>query len=92
MAMAAGDGPQIDTIEEGSARGLWDATSGAFLGANLRRSILARGWTVPDFARASRIDPGSVYAAIHGRRVRDTTAIRIFETLERRSPMTVVWE
>jgi hypothetical protein len=33
-----------------------------------------------------------VYAAIHGRRVRDTTAIRIFETLERRSPMTVAWE
>jgi predicted transcriptional regulator len=92
MTMAAGDRPQTDTSEEGSVRGLWDATAGAFVGANLRRSILARGWTVPDFARASRIDPGSVYAAIHGRRVRDTTAIRIFETLERRSPMTVAWE
>jgi len=92
MAIVAGDGPQIDTIEEGSTRRLWDATSGTFVGANLRRSILARGWTIPDFARSSRIDPGSVYAAIHGRRVRDATAIRIFETLERRSPMTVVWE
>lgn len=92
MAMAAGDGPRIDTIEQENARGLWDAASGAFVGASLRRSIVARGWTIPAFARASRLDPGSVYAAIHGRRVRDTTAIRIFETLERRQPMTVVWE
>jgi predicted transcriptional regulator len=92
MTMAAGDRSPTDTNEEGSVRGLWDATAGAFVGANLRRSIVARGWTVPDFARASRLDPGSVYGAIQGRRVRDATAIRIFETLERRSPMTVVWE
>lgn len=70
--------------------GLWDAEDGSFYGSHLRRSIVARGWTVPEFARASRLDPGSVYAAIQGRRVRDATAIRIFSTLERRPPMAIV--
>jgi predicted transcriptional regulator len=73
-------------------RGLWDAAQGAFYGSILHQSIVARGWTIKDFARASRLDPGSVYHAIHGGRVRDATAIRIFQTLERRPPMTIVWE
>lgn len=71
-------------------RGLWDAAQGAFYGSTLHDSIVARGWTVREFAHASRLDPASVYGAIRGRRVRDTTAIRIFETLEKRRPMTVV--
>ncbi len=70
--------------------GLWDSAQGAFYGSSLHRSIVARGWTVQDFARASRLNPASVYNAMRGRRVRDTTAIRIFETLERRPPMSVV--
>jgi len=72
--------------------GLWDAAQGAFYGSSLHQSIVARGWTIKDFARASQLDPGSIYGAIRGRRVRDATAIRIFETLERRRPMTVVRE
>ena len=70
--------------------GLWDAATGAFHGALLHRAMVARGWTVRDFAGQARLNICSVYNAIHGRPVRDGTAIRIFETLEKRAPMTVV--
>jgi len=42
-----------------------------------------------DFARAAHVHPASVYNALNGSRVRDSTAIRIFETLEKRQPMSV---
>jgi hypothetical protein len=35
------------------------------------------------------MNSASLYNALAGRRVRDGTAIRIFDTLEKRSPMTV---
>lgn len=52
--------------------------------------MVARGWTVKDFAIQARLNICSVYNAMHGKPVRDGTAIRIFETLEKRSPMIVV--
>jgi hypothetical protein len=72
--------------------GLWDAATGAFHGALLHRAMVARGWTVRDFAVQARLNICSVYNAMHGKPVRDGTAIRIFETLEKRAPMMVVIE
>ena len=69
--------------------GLWDENIHSFRGGALRRAILARGWTIPDFARATRLHTASVYNAVKGRPVRDSTAIRIFEALEKREPMSV---
>jgi len=70
--------------------GLWDAATGTFHGALLRRAIVARGWTVRDFAGQARLNICSVYNAMHGKPVRDGTTIRIFEALEKRAPMMVV--
>jgi len=70
--------------------GLWDAATGTFHGALLRRAIVARGWTVRDFAGQARLNICSVYNALHGKPVRDGTAIHIFEALEKRAPMMVV--
>jgi predicted transcriptional regulator len=69
--------------------GLWDDTSHVFRSWALHRAILACGWTVPEFARASMVHPASIYRALDGRRVRDSTAIRIFEALEKRQPMLI---
>ena len=69
--------------------GLWNAETRAFDGGALRRAIVARAWTTPEFARAARMNPASLYNALRGRPVRDATAIRIFDTLEKRPPMVV---
>lgn len=80
------------TGHEGANEGLWSAETRAFNGPRLRRAIVARGWTTAEFARTARVKVASVYNALSGRRVRDGTAIRIFETLERRNPMMVAVE
>ena len=69
--------------------GLWDAGRGAFHGPSLRRAMVGRGWTVDDFAHTTRLNSGSIRNALHGRRVHDATAIRIFQALEKRKPMQV---
>jgi predicted transcriptional regulator len=75
-------------MSQGDTSGsLWDARSGAFDGVRLRRAIVARGWTVPEFARAAKLHVQSIYNALSGKTVRDGTAICIFETLEKRQPM-----
>lgn len=74
---------------EPQSQGLWDPVRRAFHGPRLHQAILARGWTMDEFARATKLHAGSVYNAVRGHRVRDVTAIRIFEALEKRSPMTV---
>jgi hypothetical protein len=38
------------------------------------------------------MNPASVYNALGGKRVRDRTAIHIFDTLEKRAPMGVALE
>ena len=78
----------MDSEAPGGA-GLWDETVHGFRGAVLQRAILARGWTVSDFARAAHVHPAAVYNALNGSRARASTAIRIFETLEKRQPMSV---
>lgn len=65
---------------------LWCSTTRSFDGGRLHMAIVARGWTVPEFAGIARLHPASVYHALQGRAIRDTTAIRIFAALERRQP------
>ncbi len=67
--------------------GLWSPETRSFDGARLRRAIVARGWTVPEFARAAKLNAQSIYNALSGKTVRDGTAIRVFETPEKREPM-----
>jgi predicted transcriptional regulator len=69
--------------------GLWDAEARAFYGARLHRAVIARGWTADEFARMTRLNAASIHNAMRGRRVRDATAIRIFEALEKQQPMAV---
>lgn len=66
---------------------LWDPQTRAFDGPRLRRAIVARGWTVAEFARIAHIHVASAYNAVAGKRVRDETAIRVFESLDKREPM-----
>ena len=80
------------TGHDDANEGLWSAETRAFNGPPLRRAIVARGWTTAEFARMARVNVASVYNALSGRRVRDGTAIRIFETLEKRNPMMVAVE
>ena len=65
---------------------LWSAEIRGFDGDRLHLAILSRGWTVDEFARTARLHPASVYNALRSRRIRDATALRIFETLDRRTP------
>ena len=68
---------------------LWNPEIRRFDGPRLRLAIVSRGWTVREFARAARIDVGSVNNAIRGKKLRDATVIRMFETLQKREPMSV---
>jgi predicted transcriptional regulator len=52
-------------------------------------AMVVRRWTAPEFARDAGINRCSVYNAINGRRLRDATALRIFETLATREPMAL---
>jgi predicted transcriptional regulator len=78
--------------ESSSGQMLWNAETRAFDGPRLRRAIVARGWTVAEFAGAARVRTASLYNALSGRPVRDGTAIRIFEALEKRNPMGIALE
>lgn len=70
----------------------WNARTGIFDGAQLRRAIVLRGWTVIEFASASHVSRGCLYAALLGSGVTDRTAIRIFRALAQREPMSLTLE
>jgi predicted transcriptional regulator len=71
---------------------LWNPATRSFEGPMLHRALIARGYTMEAFAVESGVQRWSIYNALRGRRVRDQTAIRIFRALEKRNPMTVVYE
>jgi predicted transcriptional regulator len=71
---------------------IWNPARKAFEGPMLHRALIARGYTVDEFARESGVKSWSLYNALKGRHVRDATAIKIFKALEKRNPMTVVYE
>jgi hypothetical protein len=59
-----------------------------FDGAQLRLSIVMRGWTVAEFAVACKVSLACLYNALGGFGVTDRTAIRIFQALAQRQPLT----
>ena len=69
---------------------LWNAASGQFNGVALRAAIVARGWTVREFAAAAQVSKGCVHNALGGRAVSDRTVLRIVALLETRSPSTLI--
>lgn len=67
-------------------RRLWDAASGRFDPVRLRSSVVARGWSVPEFAAASEVSRSCLYKALGGYAVGDRTVVRILRTLDSRAP------
>ena len=65
---------------------LWNAGSGQFNGVALRAAIVARGWTVREFAVGAQVSKGCIYKALAGRAVSDRTVLRITSLLETRAP------
>ncbi|MGO8687027.1 MAG: helix-turn-helix domain-containing protein [Candidatus Dormibacteria bacterium] len=72
-----------------TAARIWSPTTEAFDGGLLRIAILERGWTLAEFAEATRLTETTVYAAVRGRAVQDRTAIRILQTLAQREPVRI---
>lgn len=69
---------------------LWDPATGRFDGPRLRREIVRRGWTVPEFAREAGYHEASGYSWIKGNRVYDRTALRIARLLGTRQPTSAL--
>jgi hypothetical protein len=72
--------------------GGFDAATMRFDGAWLRRAILARGWTIPEFAEAARppLSVETVYNALRGRTLSQHTVLRMYAALRLRQPIAVV--
>ncbi len=84
-AVGTGARAQAETWNETP---FWNPRSGVFDGAQLRLAIVIRGWTVAEFAAACKISLACLYNAIGGCGVSDRTAIRIFQGLALRQPLT----
>lgn len=69
---------------------LWDPTTRRFDGCALRAALVARGWTVREFAAVAQLSRACVYRALIGEPVSDRAAIRVFETLMKRAPIAVL--
>ena len=65
----------------------WNPRSGIFDGAQLQLAIVVRGWTVGEFAKASKVSLACLYNALRGYGVTDKTAIRLFKGLAMRQPI-----
>jgi hypothetical protein len=62
----------------------WNSRSGAFDGAQLRRAIVPRGWTVRAFAGVSKVSLACLYRALGDYGVTDETTTKIFDGLRQR--------
>ncbi len=71
---------------------LYDADGGRFATDALWLALIARDFTPQQFAEKAGLEVSSVYNALKGRRVRRTTALKIFKALESRRPMNIVYE
>jgi hypothetical protein len=67
----------------------WDPVTGSFNGPRLHMAIVARGWTLQEFAADAEIREATLYSAVRGRPVQDRTAIRVFRTLAGRQPIRI---
>lgn len=70
-------------------RPLWNAASGRFDPVRLRGAIVARAWTVREFAVAAGVSRACLYKALGGRATSDRTAIAIATALASRE--TLPW-
>jgi len=71
---------------------LWGAASGRFQPVRLRAAIVARGWTVREFAALAGVSPACLYNALQRRAVSDRTVVRIVTTLDTRAPNGLIDE
>jgi hypothetical protein len=69
---------------------LWDPASGRFHPVRLRAAIVARGWTVGEFAATAGVSRACLYNALRGYATSDRTAVRIGTTLSSREPLPVL--
>lgn len=74
----------------GTTPALWSAASGRFQVVRLRAAIVARGWTVPEFAAIAGISRACMYNALRHQSVSDRTAVRVIRALASRDPFHVV--
>jgi len=64
---------------------LWNPATRSFEGPMLHRALIARGYTVDEFAKDSGVKHWSLYNALKGRRVRDETIERLARSSSARS-------
>jgi hypothetical protein len=69
---------------------LWDPASGRFDPVRLRAAIVARGWTVGEFAATSGVSRACLYNALRSQAAADRTVVRIATTLDTRSPVPLI--
>jgi transcriptional regulator of acetoin/glycerol metabolism len=74
----------------GTTPTLWSAASGRFQVVRLRAAIVARGWTVSEFAAVAGISRACMYNALRHQSVSDRTAVRVTRALASREPLHVV--
>ncbi|MDQ6847516.1 MAG: hypothetical protein M3019_08040 [Candidatus Dormibacteraeota bacterium] len=56
----------------------------------LRMAIVARGWTVSEFATAAGVSRACLYNVLRHQAASDRTVIRITQTLAAREPLSLV--
>lgn len=71
---------------------LYNPATGRFDVRQLQREIFIRGWTVAEFALTLDCGRTSVYTALAGTAVRNSTARAILEGLHRREPRSTLLE
>lgn len=81
----------VDASEIPDRTPFWNPRTGIFDSAQLRMAIVMRGWTVVEFAKVAQVSRGCLYNALMGSGVTDRTAIRIFQTLAKRKPVTLAF-
>ena len=90
MAMATAYTTRGNTVEARAAGSsvpvLWDPATGRFDAVRLRRAMVLRAWTPNEFAREAGCGRTSIYKAMTGYGVRDSTAIKILSALQRCQP------
>jgi hypothetical protein len=71
-------------------RPLWDPASGRFDPVELRAAIVARGWTVSEFAATAQVSRACMYNALRGQAVSDRTVVRVSRLLDTRTSLGVL--
>lgn len=68
---------------------LYDGEAHAFHAGRLREALIARGLTVEEFAQTAAIERSTVFRAFAGQRIKDRTAIRVYQALAKLPKLVV---